>query len=84
MIPTPTADPPSRASEGKDSGVIDDAGSSSRAITRRVHLRAFTERPAWGILNVTSAAGWVIQGWSFGHQLMPSLIGEKVACRGVL
>ena len=67
------AAPSSRASDG----VLEQG--SSRTVLRRFHLRAFTERPAWGILNVTSTASWVVRGWSFGHQLMPSLIGEKVS-----
>ena len=41
---------------------------------RRVHLQAFTERAAWGILNVTTMGGRQLRAWSFGQTLMPSLI----------
>ncbi|GAX75969.1 hypothetical protein CEUSTIGMA_g3412.t1 [Chlamydomonas eustigma] len=41
---------------------------------RRVNLMLFTERAAWGVLNVTVHGGMQLTGWSFGSQLMPSLI----------
>jgi hypothetical protein len=44
---------------------------------RRVHLMLFTERAAWGVLNVTVHGGRPLVAWSFGPQLMPSLINGK-------
>ena len=41
---------------------------------RRMHLQAFTERAAWGILNVTTMGRRQLRAWSFGQILMPSLI----------
>ena len=52
-------------------GAWDKAGAGWR---RRVHLQAFTERAAWGILNVTTMGGRQLRAWSFGQTLMPSLI----------
>ena len=52
-------------------GAWDKAGAGRR---RRVHLQAFTERAAWGILNVTTMGGRQLRAWSFGQILMPSLV----------
>ena len=67
---------------GNDSSASDEGGTSGggkrRTGGRRFHLRTFTERPAWGILNVTALGAGRLKRWSLGHPLMPSLIGEKV------
>ncbi|KAG1676079.1 hypothetical protein FOA52_014944 [Chlamydomonas sp. UWO 241] len=47
-------------------------GGGDGGCARRMHLQLYTERPAWGIINITGP----LSAWSFGTTLMPSLVDE--------